>query len=75
MVILVANYEWYSYRFQLVECFLNYQKFIVDKKKTKKRKKKRIAPIYFNTNYPTEMKMVPVIMDYCLLQFGALKFF
>ena len=33
------------------------------------------TPIYFNTNYRTEMKLVPVIMDYCLLQFDALKYF
>ena len=32
-------------------------------------------PIYFNTNYCTEMKLVPFIMDYYLLQFDALKFF
>ena len=31
--------------------------------------------IYFNTNYHTEMKLVPIIMDYCLLKFDALKFF
>ena len=31
--------------------------------------------IYFNTNYCTEIKLVPIIMDYCLLQFHALKFF
>ena len=37
-------------------------------------KKKRNTPIYFSTNYLTEMKMVPIIMDYCLLQFDALKF-
>ena len=29
---------------------------------------------YFNTKYRTEMKLVPIIMDYCLLQFDALKF-
>ena len=40
-----------------------------DKKKTRK------TLIYFNTNYLTEMKLVPIIMDYCLLQFDALKFF
>ena len=38
-------------------------------------KKKKTTPIYFNTNYRTEIKLVPIIMDYCLLQFGALKFF
>ena len=41
----------------------------------KKGKKKRNTLIYFNTNYLTEMKLVPIIMDYCLLQFDALKFF
>ena len=41
----------------------------------KRKKKERNTPIYFNTNYRTEMKLVPVIMDYCLLQFDALKFF
>ena len=40
-----------------------------------KRKKERNSRIYFNTNYRTEMKLVPVIMDHCLLQFEALKFF
>ena len=38
-------------------------------------KKKRNTPIYFNTNYRIDMKLVPIIMDYCLLQFDALKFF
>ena len=37
-------------------------------------KKKRNTPIYFSTNYRTEMKLVPIIMDHCLLQFDALKF-
>ena len=40
-----------------------------------KSKKKRNTPIYFDTNYRTEMKLVPIIMDYCLLQFDILKFF
>ena len=40
-----------------------------------KENEKRNTPIYFNTNYHTEMKPVPIIMDYCLLQFDALKFF
>ena len=39
------------------------------------KKKKRNTPIYFNTNYRTEMKLVPIIMDYCLFQFDALNFF
>ena len=38
-------------------------------------KKKRNTLIYSNTNYRTEVKLVPVIMDYCLLQYNALKFF
>ena len=38
-------------------------------------KKKWNTPIYFNTNYHTEMKLVPIIMDYCLPQFDALKVF
>ena len=38
-------------------------------------KKKRNAPIYFNSNYCTEIKLVSIIMDYCLLQFDVLKFF
>ena len=38
-------------------------------------KKKRNTPIYFNTNYRTEMKLVPIIMDYCLLHLDAFKFF
>ena len=37
--------------------------------------KKRNTPIYFNTNYHIEMKLVPIIMEQCLLQFDALKFF
>ena len=31
--------------------------------------------IYFITNHCTETKLIPIIMDYCLLQFEALKFF
>ena len=31
--------------------------------------------IYPYTNYRAEMKLVPIIIDYCLLQFDALKFF
>ena len=39
------------------------------------RSKKRNTPIYFNRNYRTEMKLAPTIMDYCLPQVDALKFF
>ena len=48
-------------------------KYTVSQKKRKKRK--RNTPIYFNTNYRLEMKLVPIVMDYCLLQFDVLKFF
>ena len=37
--------------------------------------KRKKIPIYFNTNYRTGMKLVSIIMDYCQLQFDALKFF
>ena len=37
--------------------------------------KKKNTHIYFNANYPREMKLVPIIMDYFLLQYDALKFF
>ena len=33
--------------------------------------KKRNTPIYFNTNYHTEINLVTIIMDLCLLQFDA----
>ena len=39
------------------------------------KKKKRNTPIYFNANYRAETKLVPVIMDNCLLQFDASEFF
>ena len=38
-------------------------------------KKKRNTSFYVNTNYRTEMKPVPIKMDYCLLQFDASNFF
>ena len=39
------------------------------------RSKKRNIPINFNTNYCSEKKLVPIIMDYFLLQFDTLNFF
>ena len=33
------------------------------------------TPINSSTNNRSEMKLVPIIMDYCRLQFNALKFF
>ena len=37
--------------------------------------KKKIIPINFNTNSRREMKLIRNNMDYCLLEFNALKFF
>ena len=51
------------------------QKRIKLKYKYSNLKKKRSTPIYFNTNYHTEIKLIPIIMDHCLLQFDVLKFF
>ena len=39
------------------------------------KNKNKTTPVYFNRNNCTEMKLVPIIMDYCLLQFDVLKFF
>ena len=41
------------------------------------RSKKRNTPTlnYFDTNYRTEIKLVPIIMDYSLLQLDTLNFF
>ena len=41
----------------------------------KKKKKKRNTTINSNTKYLREMKLVSINMDYCLLQFDAIKFF
>ena len=38
-------------------------------------KKKKNIPINFNTNNRRDMKLVPINLDYCLLQFDALKYF
>ena len=38
------------------------------------KQKKRNIPINFDTNYRRDMKLIPVNMDYCVLQFDALKF-
>ena len=40
-------------------------------KEKKNKKQKRNTPIYFNTNYRGEMKLVPDVMDYCQRQFDA----
>ena len=39
------------------------------------QKKSRNTPNCFNSKYRTEIKLVPIIMDYSLLQFDALNFF
>ena len=39
------------------------------------KKEKKNTLIYFNTNYRTEMKPIPINIDYCLLQFDAIQFF
>ena len=38
------------------------------------QKKKRNTTTNSNASYRREMKLVPMNMDYCLLQFDALKF-
>ena len=35
----------------------------------------RTTLYYFNINYRSEIKLEPIIVHYCLLQFDALKFF
>ena len=41
----------------------------------KQTNKQTKQTIYFNTNYPRKVELVPLNMDYCLLQFEALIFF
>ena len=47
----------------------------VNVQSVKKMKRKETPPIYLNKNYRTEMKLIPTIKDYSLLQFDDLKFF
>ena len=63
-------------------CMLNISKTTTGRNKLKKDMyqsdkiyKKKNTPNNTNTNYRTEMKSVPLNMDYYLLQFDALKFF
>ena len=42
---------------------------------SRSKKKKRNNPINSSTNYRREMKLEPLNMDYCLLQFDAIKLF
>ena len=39
------------------------------------KKEKQNTPISSKANYRREIKLKPINMDYCLLQFDALKFF
>ena len=39
------------------------------------KKKKRTIPVNSNTSYRREMKLIPINIHFCLLQFDALKFF
>ena len=41
----------------------------------KRKKKKKKNPINFKTNNHREMNLIPNKINYCLLQFHALKFF
>ena len=52
----------------------NVKRCITLYRRSKKEKEKKPST-YFNTNYHREMKLVPIIMDYCLIQFDDLKFF
>ena len=56
------------------KCYTLQNIYICMYSRSKKKEEKNI-PIYFKTNYRTEMKLVPIIVEYCLLQFDALKFF
>ena len=74
---MYINLFFTSFALLYMNIFLNFTSsltfYLVYVQSVKKKKKK--TPIYFNTNYCTEMKLVPTIMDYCLLQFDSLKFF
>ena len=63
---------WKSIYFKHFVYRISYR-YIVYMYSTQVRKKNIL--IYSNTNYSIEMKLVSIIMDYCLLQFDALKFF
>ena len=65
----------FSFKVILKRIFFNNKFYTPWHKMYSRSKEKWNTPIYFNTNYRTEMKRVPVIVDYCLLQFDALNFF
>ena len=62
-----------------ISAFARHEFFVLctvgQKKKKKRKERKRSTPIYFNTNYRTEMKLVPIIMNYRLIHFDALELF
>ena len=49
--------------------------YLFSKVQSVKKKKKGNTFINFNANYRREMKLIPINLDYCLLQFDAIKFF
>ena len=58
-------------------CVRNHWKMCSQSKKKKKKKKEEEEEEWntlTSTNYRRAMKLVPINMDYCLLQFGTLKF-
>ena len=59
-----------SYTIQIYVLRFSIKLFIECKVSQKKK-----APMYFKTNYRIEMKLVPIMMEYCLLQSDALNFF
>ena len=67
--------QWKLFRQQMLKDLKEPGIFLLRSTLYSRPKKKRNTPIYFNTNYRTKMKLVPIIMDYCLLQFEVLKFF
>ena len=59
---------------QMLHCLLHVGKcFIFYAMYSQSKKKKWNTQINFNTNYHREMKLVQINLDYCLLQFDALK--
>ena len=56
------------------ESVKNFLEAFIMQRMSKRKKNERNTSIYFNTNYRPEMKLVSIIMDYCLLHFDVLKF-
>ena len=59
---------------KLLYRYIKFQKLYLHLKGILGQKKKRITPAHSNTNYPKEMKLVPINIQYNLLQFNSLKF-